>query len=144
FTLAAPNISVTQGSSGSSTVTVTSQNAYAGTVSFALSTTSSSLQTYGCYTIGNATVAANGTATSTLTLYTSQSACNSTTTPAGVHSFAAGPRIAASHPKPAPGRGLPLGAVAFAGLLFLGFGRMRRSVFTWLSCLCLVAFLGLS
>lgn len=146
FTLAAGNISVAQGSSGTSTATVTSQNAYAGTVSFALTSSATSLEQYGCYTIPNATVAANGTATSTLTVYTSQSACSSLTSaePASVHTFGGGAPVASSHPPAPAGRTIPLGAAAFAGLLFLGFRRIRRSAWTWLSCLLLVAVLGLS
>ena len=143
FTLSAPNISVSQGSSGTSTVTVTSQNNYAGTVGFSLSTTSSSLQTDGCYTIANATVAAGKTATSTLTLYTSLSACNSLTG-ALVHRFAAAGTVASSQHQPPPGRGIPLGAVAFAGLLFLGFRRVRRHAWMLMSCLLLVAVVGLA
>ncbi len=112
FTLSAPNIAVTQGSSGTSTVSVASQNAYAGTVGFALSTTSTSLQQYGCYTINNATVPSGGSATSTLTLYTSLSACNTLkgSKATGVHSFLSGNnlRIAApSAPRPGHSRSAP-------------------------------------
>lgn len=145
FTLSAPNISVTQGNSGTSTVTVTSQNNYAGTVSFSISTTSASLQTDGCYTIGNATVAAGKTATSTLTMYTSLSACNALNG-ALVHRFARGGGSAlawSQHQRPR-GRGIPLGAAAFAGLLFLGFRRVRRHAWMLMSCLLLVAIAGLS
>lgn len=143
FTLTAPAISVTQGSSGTSAVTVTSQNNYAGTVGFSISTTSTSLQTDGCYTIGNATVAAGKTATSTLTMYTSLSACNSLTG-ALVHRFAASSALASSQHPPRPGRTIPLGAAAFAGLLFLGFRRVRRHAWMLMSCLLLVMVMGLA
>ncbi|MGA7523738.1 MAG: protease pro-enzyme activation domain-containing protein [Acidobacteriaceae bacterium] len=147
FTLSAGNVSVAQGSSGTSTVSLASVNSYAGTVSFTLSTTSSSLQNNGCYAIANATLAAGGTATSTLTLYTSQSACNAVTSPTGgaVHPFArSGGSIAASQHHPPLGRTIPFGAAAFAGLLFIGFRRIRRHAWMLLSCFLLVAVLGLS
>lgn len=146
FTLAAGNISVSQGASGTSTATVTSQNAYAGTVGFALSTSSTTLQQNGCYTIGNAAVAANGTASSTLTVYTSQKACSTVTgsNPAHVHVFAGGAHVASSQHQPPLGRTIPLTAAAFAGLFFLGFRRMRRSARIWLGCLVAVVFLGLT
>ncbi len=147
FTLAATNISVAQGSSGPSTVTLTSQNSYAGTVSFGISTASASLQQYGCYTIANTALTAGGTATSTLTLYTSLSACNALkgSNSSGVHSFLAGSGNIASSQHQPPFRGtLPLGGAAFAGLLFLGFRRVRRHAWMLMSCLLLVAVVGLS
>jgi hypothetical protein len=150
FSLTAPNISVTQGSSGTSAVALASQNNYAGTVSFAVSTTSTSMQQNGCYTINNATLAAGGTASSTLTVYTSLSACNAQqgAKAGSVHFFAArgGSALASSqqhHPSPLSG-GVPLGAAAFAGLLFLGFRRVRRHAWMLMSCLLLVAVVGLS
>ncbi|HEX3660091.1 MAG TPA: protease pro-enzyme activation domain-containing protein [Acidobacteriaceae bacterium] len=144
FTLSAPNVSVTQGNSGTSTVSVASQNSFAGTVSFALSTTDPSLQNYGCYTIANATLTAGGTTTSTLTLYTSQSACTTVTGPTGkAHSFARGGAIA-SRQHPPLGRTIPFGAAAFAGLLFIGFRRLRRHAWMLMSCFLLVAVLGLA
>ena len=90
FTLSAGNITVSQGSSASSTVTVTSQNSYAGSVSFTLSTSDSSLTSYGCYSISDATVSAGQKATTTLTVYTSTSICNSSTSVKGSerHRFA--------------------------------------------------------
>ncbi|HEX3986420.1 MAG TPA: protease pro-enzyme activation domain-containing protein [Acidobacteriaceae bacterium] len=147
FTLSAANVSVTQGNSGTSAVALTSQNSYAGTVSFALSTTNASLQQYGCYTIANATLAAGGTATSTLTLYTSLSACNALTgsKSGAIHSFIRrGGTIAGSQHRQPLGPGIPLGAAAFAGLLFIGFRRVRRHAWTLMSCLLLVVVLGFS
>ena len=145
FTLSAPNISVTQGSAGTSTVTLNSQNSYAGTVSFALSTTSTSIQQYGCYTINNATLAAGGTATSTLTVYTSLSACNAISGAAVRHfETRGGSALASSQHRRPFGGSVPLGAAAFAGLLFLGFRRVRRNAWMLMSCMLLVAFLGLA
>ncbi|MGD0368915.1 MAG: hypothetical protein ABSA94_15780 [Acidobacteriaceae bacterium] len=143
FTISATNVTVTQGNSGTSTVSVVSVNSYAGTVSFALTSTSTSLNTYGCYTINNAGVTAGATATATLTIYTSQSACSGVS---GAHSFARGSATrAASSPdnQPPLRKSIPISAAALAGILFLGF-RKSRKAWSVLSCLVLVAMLGFS
>ena len=141
FTLSATNVTATQGNSGTSTVSVVSVNSYAGTVSFSLTSTSTSLNTYGCYAINNATVAAGSTTTATLTVYTSQSACSGVS---GAHSFARGSatRAASSHdPQPPLRKSIPISAAALAGVLLLGFRKSRRA-WSVLSCLLLVAMLG--
>ncbi|MFZ0270394.1 MAG: S53 family peptidase [Acidobacteriaceae bacterium] len=140
FALSATNVTVNQGSSGASTVSVVSQNSYAGTVGFTVTSTSTSLNTYGCYTIANTAVTANGTATPTLTIYTSQSSCTGVS---GVHSFArlAGTRAAASHDNGPLGHTIPIGATAFAGVLLLGF-RKSRKVWSLLSCFLVIVALG--
>ena len=141
FALSATNVTVTQGSSGTSTVSIVSQNSYAGTVAFAVTSTSTSLNTNGCYTLGNTAVAAGASATATLTIYTSQSTCSGVS---GAHSFArkSASTIAASHNKPL-GKTIPLSAAAFAGVLLFGFRRSRKA-WKFLSCLLLVAMLGLA
>ncbi len=73
FTVAAANLTVKSGSSGSSTVTVT-PNGYTGTVTFNLSTSSNSL-TNACYTINDAAVTGTSAATTSLTIYTSSTSC---------------------------------------------------------------------
>ncbi len=141
FTLSATNVAVTQGNSGTSTVSVVSVNSYAGTVSFSLTSTSTSLNTYGCYAINNAAVTAGATATATLTIYTSQSACSGVS---GAHSFARGSatRAASSRDHQPPLRkSIPISVAALVGILFLGF-RKSRKAWSVLSCLVLVAMLG--
>ncbi|MDI3256086.1 MAG: protease pro-enzyme activation domain-containing protein [Bacillota bacterium] len=139
FTLSATNVTVTQGSSGTSTVTVTSQNSYAGTVAFTLSTTSSSLSTYGCYDVNNVSVAANGTATTTLTIYTSESACSTTASVrrSTRHTFVyAGNRSRTAIPEgPFSGKGVPISAAILVGLLGGGL-RLRKSN-VWLVLICI-------
>jgi len=143
FTLMAnPNsVTVAQGSSVTSAVTVNSQNNYAGTVAFTISTTSTALQKDFCYTIAPTPLSAGKTAT--LTMYTSLSACNALSG-ALVHRFAAAGTQASSQHPPRPGRGIPLGAAAFAGLLFLGFRRVRRHAWMLMSYLLLMAVVGLA
>jgi subtilase family serine protease len=141
FTLSATNVTVTQGNSGASTVSVVSVNSYAGTVSFSLTSTSTSLSTYGCYTINNAAATAGATTTAALTIYTSQSTCSGVS---GAHSFARGSaaRVASSRDNQPPiGKSIPISATALAGILFLGF-RKSRKAWAVLSCLVLVAMLG--
>jgi len=144
FSLSASNISVTQGSSGTSTVTVTSANNFAGSVSFSVSSSSTALNTYGCYAINNATVAAGGTATTTLTIYTAESACSSSSSvrPGGLHRFAgaAGSGSAQNH---SPFRGsTPIAAFGLGGLLLFGFRRSRTRLWTLMGCLLVAGVLS--
>lgn len=157
FTLAAPSVTVTDGQSGTSTVTLTSQNSYAGTVSFDssigaglyITSNNASGLANGCYSITNSSgssidslaVSANSTATATLTFYTSSSQCTS----AGSGSMRPGYyRIKTGNPggqaqNRAPFRGaIPIGASALAGVLLFGFRRSRSKVWTMLGCLILL------
>ncbi|HEX4066952.1 MAG TPA: S53 family peptidase [Acidobacteriaceae bacterium] len=143
FLLTASNIAVASGSSGTSSVNIISQNSYAGTVAFSLSTTSSALASDGCYTINNATVGAGATVVATLTVYTAQTACTSA---AGAHSFA---RIGAAsatsaHNQPPLHRSLPWSAAAAAGFLLFGIRRFRSKAPLFLSALLLVSVAGFS
>jgi len=142
FALSATNVSVSQGSSGSSTVSIVSQNSYAGTVSFALTSSSTSLSTYGCYTIHNAAVTAGGTTTTTLTIYTAQSSCS---TLSAARSFVRKSMggVASTQDHSSAGKSVPLGAATLAGVLLFGF-RKSRKAWSALSCLLLVLLLGFS
>ena len=145
FTLSAnpTTMNVNQGSSGTSTLTLTSTLGYSGTVKFSLSTSSTSLQTYGCYTLSNTAVPANGTATATLTLYTSQSACSSATTasqPGTRHLFvksSSGGTPAAPANTPAR-KAVPIGAAALGGFLLLGLRKRRAKWLTMMGCVLLL------
>lgn len=149
ITVTAANVSVAAGSSGSSTVTVTSANSYAGTVGFTLSTDSTSLQNYGCYDISNLPVTANATATTTLTIYTSESTCNATASKASNHrhNFArAGGKSAKISAATPPWRTALRISSAFgvAGICFLGFGKRRRNLWTVVAFLAVTGLLGLA
>lgn len=133
FSLAATPVTVTQGSSGISTVTITSLNSYAGKVAF----TVTGSVTNGCYAIADTNANAGSTATAALTIYTSKSACSS----AGVQSFARSATTASlSHDGPLR-RSIPLGGAALAGVLLLGFRRSRKA---WALLGCLLAVAALS
>jgi subtilase family serine protease len=144
FTLAATNVTVSQGNSEASTITVTSQSSYAGTVGFTLSTTSASLQQNGCYKAPNVTATPNKTAIGTLTIYTSKSACNSGSIRNGVQFFAnAGAKPFATQSAPISRRAISASSViALAGLLLLGIRRRGSWICTGLSCLFLIGILG--
>jgi subtilase family serine protease len=140
FTLAATAVTVSQGSSAASTVSITPKDSYAGTVGFTASSSSTSLNTYGCYAISNTAVTAGTVATATLTVYTSQSACSVS----GVHSFARNGTVALI-PNHAPiGKSIPLGAAALAGMLCFGLRKSRARMWTLMSCLMLFAMVGLT
>lgn len=150
FTLSASpsTVTVSQGNSGTSTITITSVNSYAGTVGFTLSTSNTSLQTYGCYTATNTPVVAASTATMVLTLYTSQTACNAL--PAvrnrAPHAFilSGARRIASSHGNQAFRTVLPVSAAALVGFLMLGISRRRAKWLNTLGCFILLGVVGLA
>ncbi len=141
FSLSATNVTLTRGSSATSTVKIASPNSYAGTVGFTASSTNSNLNTYGCYTISNATIAASSTATTTLTVYTSQSACSGLS---GAHSFVhAGSSGTTARNRSPFGKAVPISAGVFAGILLLGFGRPRKA-WALFGCLALATMVGLA
>jgi subtilase family serine protease len=73
FSLAATNLTVSAGSSGTSTITVTPQNGYTGTIGWSVSASSS--LSNACYSLSDATVSGTNAVTTTMTIYTSESAC---------------------------------------------------------------------
>ena len=134
FTLAATDLTVKQGSTGTSTVTVTSKNSYAGTVGFTLSTSNSSLSTYGCYDVNDTSVAANGSATATLTLHTSSNSCSTTSsTRTGTrHAFVYSDKRASGRPQDRPfsREVAPIGFAVVAGFVWCGVRRRRSTLLT--------------
>jgi len=148
FTLSATNVTVSQGSSGTSTITVTSKNSYAGKVGFTLSTTSSSLEDYGCYDVSDVSVSANSTAATTLTLYTSESSCSSSSSvKRGTrHMFvkAGTGSTASSKPDSGSNKTLPISAAAFGCLLLFGIRKRAATLRAVLGCLVLLGILGLA
>jgi hypothetical protein len=145
FALAATNVTVSQGSSASSTITITSESSYAGTVDLTLSTDSTSLEDYGCYDVSNTAVTADGKATATLTLYTSESACDTTSSVkkgTARHNFVKIVRTASGSKRdnPASRTALPISfAAIFTGILLTGLGRRRTSLRAFRICLVLLA-----
>lgn len=73
FKLAAGNVTVTAGNPGVSTVTITPQNGYTGTVAWTVS--SSPALTNGCFSITNTAVSGTTAVAASLTVNTIASAC---------------------------------------------------------------------
>jgi subtilase family serine protease len=137
FTLSATSVNMGQNGSASSTVTIASTSDYAGTVQLAVS---GSGPANACFLVnGNPTVAAHGTATALVSVYTG-SACTTVQS-------AARARQTASAERPAAGLGLTgkggvsLAVVGLAGLLLLGL--RRQSATRWMVVLVAVAGLGI-
>ncbi len=74
FTLAATNLTVSAGSSGNSTITITPKNGYTGTLAWTVSTSASLSNS--CYSISDTAISGNSAVTTTMTVYTSESACS--------------------------------------------------------------------
>jgi len=150
FTVAATNITVTDGNSGTSTVTVTPANGYTGTVEWTgyITPTLNNI----CVTISNVIVTGTAPVSTALTVYTngSASACTSvggSVSPGG-QLVLRGKPIASGNAPPSPNKPGPLGpasaGLALAGLLAAGvFGRRSRKLRACLA-LCLFGVLGLA
>ena len=152
FTLAATSVTVKQGSSGSSTITVSPAGGYTGTVDLNFDTSNDTALSNLCYqfgtqlTSGGGSVAITGSTavTTTLTFDTNASDCASAAIAKGGKSpmHRLGP--VKTSQNNAPGRA-PL-TLAFAGLLLAGFmGRSSRKLRSFAAVIGLLAIgLGLS
>jgi subtilase family serine protease len=137
FQLSATNVTVAQGNSGASTVTVTPQNGFTGTISWTV--TSSPLLTNGCFSLPNLTVSSSTAVSATLTVHTNSASC-----PAPAIAPASGRNAISSLFRPAgsgnasspfvPSSGAVVSmtaGMAFAGLTFiLLFGKSSRRMGT--------------
>ena len=132
FTLSAPNLTVTAGSNGTTTLTLTPVNGYTGTVDFSVNIPSN--LTPFCVTGTGLTVSGTAPVTETLTFYTSSSTIAACEAQASSRSGANG-HFAVSHstnlssnhgapPANSPWKSAPLPA-AFAGLLIAGCFKRR-------------------
>ena len=132
FTMTATAATVTAGGSVSSTVTITPQSGYTGTIAFTV--TSSPAISNACFSLPNATVSGASAVTATLTAYTSSSLC------AGVAAIGAtgnqhkrgATQITQSDNVPPFSFGLPIAALA-----------LRAEASLALLCLLLVTLLNI-
>ena len=146
FKLAASNVTVTAGNPGVSTVTITPQNGYTGTVAWTVS--SSPALTNGCFSITNAAVSGATAVAVTLTVNTLASACP---TPALVGAGVdlrnipdGAPHTYGKDPTPFVALQASQASMAMVGLLFVALvGRRCRRLVT-LATLCLFAAIGLA
>jgi subtilase family serine protease len=144
FTISAPAIAITDGNTGTETITITPVNGYTGTVNLTIATTP--YISGACYTITSAAISGTAAVTATATIYTNTANC-----PSGALALtrAGGTQAAAKAPAMPGQRGsneLPAG-IALAGLLALGYmGRRSRRLrgLTVVALLALVAGFGLS
>jgi hypothetical protein len=121
--LAATNLTVSAGSSGTSTITVTPQNGYTGTIGWSVSASSS--LSNACYSLSDATVSGTNAVTTTMTIYTSESACANASVKGsnGKHLFITGGVIRSGiNNRPTSGlnaakAGMSMGIVLLIGLL---------------------------
>jgi len=146
FNLAASNVTVTAGNPGVSTVTITPQNGYTGTVAWTVS--SSPALTNGCFSIFNATVSGTTAVAATLTVNTVASVCPAPAlVGAGVdpRSIPGGaPHTYRKAPTPFVALQTNQAGMAMVGLLFVGLlGRRCRRLAT-LATLCILAAIGLA
>jgi len=125
FTLSANNVTVTAGGTGTSTVAITPQNGYTGTIAWTISSSpaSSSL----CFSMGSATVSGTSAVTASLTIKTSSTACG---TAANIDArrgtrFAGLPAPAVSSNSPSSLLGFSQAGLALAALVLIGWGGRR-------------------
>jgi len=92
FSVGATAVSVTAGSASTSTITITPDNGYTGTISWTV--TSSPSLTNGCFSIADTAVTSSTAVTATLTINTSSTACTSgASKPASGKSSASAPLV---------------------------------------------------
>ena|SRR5215469_7902493 len=146
FKLAASNLTITAGNPGASTVTITPQNGYTGTVVWTVS--SSPALTNGCFSIANTTVSGTTAVAATLTVNTVASACPA---PAFVGAGIDLPNIPGGAPQtygkdPTPFVALQANqaGMAMVGLLFIGLLGRRCRRFATLATLWILAAIGLA
>jgi hypothetical protein len=142
FTLSATNLSIAQGSSGTSTITLTPQSGYTGTVAWTISTNNAGLAT-ACYnSIPNTTVSGTAPVTVSLTIGTNPSDCASAqytgTTGKRKLASASTARNMPSNPFGAPA------AITFAALLCGGLFRRRSGALSLFCAIVCLTGLGLS
>ncbi len=146
FKLAASNVTVTAGNPGVSTVTITPQSGYTGTIAWTVS--SSPALTNGCLSIANTTVSGTTAVAATLAVNTVASACP---TPALVGAgvdprniFDGEPHTYRKGPTPFVALQTNQASIAMVGLLFIGFVGRRCRRLASLATLCILAAIGLA
>ena len=144
FTLAATNVTIAAGGTGTSTVTVTPQNGYAGTVAWTVSSSPSSADV--CFAMTNLAVSGTSAVTASLTIKTSASACGTGAIvgSGGKRQFAAlTPRILNNSSGPTGFVRLGQSCVALVGILLIGFGRRRYLRLSTVGCSLLLLVAGM-
>jgi hypothetical protein len=147
-------LTVTQGSSGNESITVTPAGGYTGSVGLSFDTSNDSALQNLCWLWGNQNSAGNGTvsitgttaAVTTLTLDANASDCATTAAvqKSGMHPFKTmHPSILTSNTAKNTGKNPVPFTVAFAGLLLVGFMRRNSRKLRGLAAILLLAAVGL-
>ncbi|MGB6191089.1 MAG: Ig-like domain repeat protein, partial [Terracidiphilus sp.] len=140
FTMAATSVSVSQGASGSTTITVTPAKGYTGMVNIAPSSNTASF----CYSTTSASVTGTAAVTASMSIDTNLNDCatGAAVRGHGMHLY----RPSGKTPGPAhqPAGSTMRGAIGLAGLFFAGLigWRFRRSRIV--ACMLALGFLGLA
>jgi hypothetical protein len=144
FTVAATNATVAAGSTGTSTVAITPQNGYTGTINWAVSSSPSSSDL--CFSMPSTAVSGTTAVTANLTIKTSASACGT----AAIFDSTGKQMLAGLVPgttKRGGWRGSFLGfaqtGLAFAAILLIGMGRQRARAFRVVGCSLILTAAGL-
>jgi hypothetical protein len=123
FTISAPALTMSSGSSQNETITLTPSGGYTGSVGFTVSTTAPINNS--CYDLGTATVSSAQAVQTTLTIYTTSSICTGFT-PLLRKGGTAAKIAAGSGGGSRPGNPAPIG-ISLAGLVAIGvLGRRSR------------------
>jgi subtilase family serine protease len=148
FTLSATNLTVTQGSTGSSTITVTPAGGYTGTVEIGFDTSNDNALQNLCYeftntlTDGNGSVDVTGKSAVTTQLSFDTNAADCATTAAvsktGKHAVRSIRHNNTSKNRSDEGMKMASAGIALAGLLMLGFVGRSSGRLRGLSCLILL------
>jgi hypothetical protein len=125
FTLAATNLTVSAGNSGTSTITITPTNGYTGTIGWTVS--SSPSLSNGCYSVPDATVSSTSAVTAILSVYTSASSCASASVrrTSGKRRFLGSDSISSGTQVPPFFLSAVQASLIMAGMLFAGSFRRR-------------------
>jgi hypothetical protein len=130
FSLAATNVTVSAGSTGTSTITITPENGYTGTIEWDV--TSSSSLSDACYLLDNVTVSGSSAVATTMTIYTTESACTNASVKGstGKRLFTGGVMRSGIDNHPTSGfnpakAGMSMGIMLLLGLLGYRPGKFR-------------------
>ena len=144
FTLSASNVTVAAGGTGTSTVTITPQNGYTGTVAWAVSSNPSSSSL--CFSMGSATVSGTSAVTASLTVKTSSSACGTAANLDATESrkFAGLlVRTDARNDWPSSLLGFTQAGLALVAVVLIGWGGRRSRPLRVAGCALILIALGL-
>jgi len=145
FKLAATSVTVASGSSGTSTVIITPQGGYAGTIAWTVS--SSPALTNGCFSLPNTTVSGTSSAMATLTVFTMASSCPAAAiaTTAGSESVVRiGPQNLGNKLQTLSALQAMQVGMAMAGLLLLCLTAWRSRRFAVVAAICILVVMAVT